>query len=99
MYKLSLENSTHLVLVRITLVLLQRNLEQPVFPGVLEGVVKVLVSGLRDVAESTLVSAQMVVNAMPLDVMGQRTQSAQEGEVLPRILIGRASVRLRTEIL
>lgn len=77
---------TNLVLVGIIFVYPQSELEQPVLPRILERLVKVLVSGLRDVAQGRCVPAEVVVDAVSLHVMRKSTERSQERQILARIL-------------
>ena len=80
------ERPTNLVLVGIVFVRPQSELEQPVLPRILERLVKVLVSGLRDVAQSRRVPAEVVVDAVSLHMMRKSTERSQERQILARIL-------------
>lgn len=55
-------------------------------PRVLECLVKMLVSGLRDVAQSRRVPTEVVVDAVSLHVMRKSTERSQERQILSRIL-------------
>ena len=77
---------TNLVLVGIVFICPQSEFEQPVLPRVLERLVKVLVSSLRDVAQSRRIPAEVVVDAVSLHVMRKSTERSQERQILARIL-------------
>lgn len=84
---------TNLVLVGIVFICPQSEFEQPVLPRVLERLVKVLVSSLRDVAQSRRIPAEVVVDAVSLHVMRKSTERSQEWQILARILSERRKVR------
>ena len=79
-------STTHLVLARLALVHLVRDLPQRVLGGVAHGVVKVLVAGLGEVAQRRGVSAEVVVDLVALQRSREGAQGSKEGEVLARVL-------------
>lgn len=80
------ELQTHLVLGRILLERLERGGEEIMLLGVCESLVKSLWSSKSEVAQSRVVSSEMVVDAMALDMGIELAQLTEEGEVLARIL-------------